>query len=156
MVKKDGIVAAREANHKSFAWCPEPPEITRWTGLYQEMACVNGRESNSGRYYHVWARKAGFKPDDIEATWDTRKYAGGRATHLAWNWRGRILQPGFIDSAVSNELRPKKRYRRYPKHGRCGEMVRIDLLLSPVSSLFAAKLDAYKSRPKTCHHQHLH
>ncbi|EXJ91131.1 hypothetical protein A1O1_04240 [Capronia coronata CBS 617.96] len=95
-----GIVAAREADYKSFAWYPEPPELARWADLYQQVARANGGEPNAGRYCHVWARRAGFAADDIEATWDTWRYAGERVRHFSLSWTGRILGPGFTGTAV--------------------------------------------------------
>jgi ubiquinone/menaquinone biosynthesis C-methylase UbiE len=100
VAKPGGIVAAREADYVSFAWYPERPEIARWMELYQKVARKNGGEPNAGRHCHVWAREAGFKPDAIEATWDTWRYSGVRATQFSDSWAGRILQPGFLGTAV--------------------------------------------------------
>ena len=100
VVKRGGIVAAREADYKMFAWYPEPPEIARWMELYQKVARANGGEPNAGRYCHVWAREAGFEPDEITATWDIWRYAGVRAQQFGESWSGRILQPGFSETAV--------------------------------------------------------
>lgn len=100
VAKPGGIVAAREADYKAFAWYPEPPEIARWAELYQQVARTNGGEPNAGRYCHVWARKAGFAPDEITTTWDTWRYAGERVRYFSLSWTGRILQPGFKETAV--------------------------------------------------------
>ncbi|KAG9786615.1 hypothetical protein HRR83_000185 [Exophiala dermatitidis] len=95
-----GIVAAREADYKAFAWYPEPPELDRWAELYQKVARANGGEPNAGRYCHVWARQAGFESEEIDASWDTWRYAGERVRHFAMSWNGRIVQPGFKGTAV--------------------------------------------------------
>ncbi|KIW70512.1 hypothetical protein PV04_02774 [Phialophora macrospora] len=100
VAKPGGIVAARDADYKSFAWYPETPEIARWAELYQKVAKTNGGEPNAGRYVHVWARQAGFALDEITATWATWRYNGERLTHFAQSWSGRILQPGFMGTAV--------------------------------------------------------
>lgn len=100
VAKPGGLVAAREADYKSFAWYPEYPEITRWADIYQRVAKTNGGEPNAGRYCHVWARKAGFAPDQIDATWNSWRYVGERARHFSLSWNGRILQPGFLGTAV--------------------------------------------------------
>ena len=100
VVKPGGIVAAREADYKTFAWYPEPPQIARWAELYQQVARSNGGEPNAGRYCHVWAREAGFKTDAIEASWDIWRYSGLRAKQFGESWSGRILQPGFSATAA--------------------------------------------------------
>lgn len=100
VVKRGGIVAAREADYKTFAWYPEPPELARWAELYQLVAKANGGEPNAGRYCHVWAREAGFTHDEIDASWDHWRYSGERVKHFAESWNGRILQPGFLKTAV--------------------------------------------------------
>lgn len=96
-----GIVAAREADYRTFAWYPEPAELSRWAELYQSVARANGGEPNAGRYVHVWAREAGFAGDEIEASWDHWRYAGERVSQFAASWSGRILQPGFLQTAVN-------------------------------------------------------
>jgi ubiquinone/menaquinone biosynthesis C-methylase UbiE len=100
VAKPGGVVAAREADYKSFAWYPELPELDRWAELYQQISKVNGGEPNAGRYCHVWAREAGFAPESVETTWDTWRYAGQRVVHFSRSWTGRILQPGFLATAV--------------------------------------------------------
>lgn len=99
VTKSGGVVAAREADYKTFAWYPERPEIARWMELYQKVARANGGEPNSGRYCHVWAKAAGFEPDAINTTWDVWRYAGVRAQQFGTSWAGRILQPGFLATA---------------------------------------------------------
>jgi ubiquinone/menaquinone biosynthesis C-methylase UbiE len=98
--KPGGVVAAREADYRTFAWYPEPPELMKWMQLYQQVAKANGGEPNAGRYVHVWALDAGFTNDEITASWDTWRYSGVRATQFGESWSGRILQPGFLKTAV--------------------------------------------------------
>ena len=99
VAKPGGLVAAREADYKTFAWYPELPEIARWMELYQKVARANGGEPNAGRYCHIWAREAGFELGAIEATWDVWRYSGVRAQQFGRSWSGRILQPGFLATA---------------------------------------------------------
>ncbi|KIW15005.1 hypothetical protein PV08_07792 [Exophiala spinifera] len=101
VAKSDGgIVAAREADYASFALYPFPPEIRRWAELYQLVARANGGEPDAGRHLHVWARRAGFAPGEITPSWNSWRYAGQRATQFSLSWHGRILQPGFMGTAV--------------------------------------------------------
>ena len=99
VAKPGGLVAAREADYKTFAWFPEVPELARWIDLYQDVARANGGEPNAGRYCHVWAGEAGFDPDVIDATWDVWRYSGIRAQQFSRSWSSRVLQPGFLTTA---------------------------------------------------------
>lgn len=100
VAKPGGIVAAREADYKAFAWYPEWPEIARWAELYYRVAKTNGGEPNAGRRCHVWARQAGFKPEEIDATWDSWRYSGERVRQFSLSWAGRILQSGLKGTAL--------------------------------------------------------
>jgi SAM-dependent methyltransferase len=104
VAKSNGIVAAREADYQSFAWYPEPPLMERWRTLYISVARANGGEPNAGRRLHVWAREAGFTPEEIDATWDSWRYTGERAKQFAESHGGRILQPGFLGTATREGL----------------------------------------------------
>jgi ubiquinone/menaquinone biosynthesis C-methylase UbiE len=103
VAKPGGIVAAREADYKSFAWYPETPEIAQWADLYQKISKANGGEPNAGRFVHVWARQAGFSKEEIVPTFDIWRYSGQRVQQFAESWSGRILQPGFLQTAVREE-----------------------------------------------------
>lgn len=95
VVKPGGFVGARDADYKSFAWYPEPPELDKWGQIYQEVAIVNGGQPNAGRYLHAWARDAGFKRNDVTYTWSTWQYDSEEATVWGNNWRDRVLYSGF-------------------------------------------------------------
>jgi ubiquinone/menaquinone biosynthesis C-methylase UbiE len=112
VTKPGGIVAAREADYKTFAWYPEPPEIARWMELYQQVARANGGEPDAGRYCHVWAKEAGFGPDKIEASWDVWRYSGTRAQQFGNSWSGRILQQGFLATAEREKFATKDEIER--------------------------------------------
>jgi SAM-dependent methyltransferase len=112
VAKPNGIVAAREADYKSFAWYPEPPLMERWNSLYISVARANGGEPNAGRRLHVWAREAGFKPEEIDASWDSWRYTGERAKQFAESHGGRILQPGFLGTALKEGLSTEDEIRQ--------------------------------------------
>lgn len=112
VAKPKGIVAAREADYGSFAWYPEPPLIARWQELYLAVARANGGEPNAGRYVHVWAREAGFKREELEVTWDCWRYADERAKQFSQSHGGRILQPGFLNTAVTEGLATEDEVKR--------------------------------------------
>ncbi|KEF55790.1 uncharacterized protein A1O9_08541 [Exophiala aquamarina CBS 119918] len=111
VVKRGGLVAAREADYATFAWYPEPKELARWAELYQMVAKTNGGEPNAGRYCHVWARQAGFDGEEVEATWDHWRYADERVRQFSESWAGRILQPGFLRTAVDKGFASEEEIR---------------------------------------------
>jgi ubiquinone/menaquinone biosynthesis C-methylase UbiE len=104
VARPGGIVAAREADYAAFSWYPEPPLIDRWRELYFAVARANGGEPSAGRYLVKWARDAGFRSEEIEATWNCWRYAGERAKGFSESHGGRILQPGFLGTATKNGL----------------------------------------------------
>lgn len=50
VAKPGGVVAAREADYKSFAWYPEPEWLDRWLALYRQTARACGGQPDAGRY----------------------------------------------------------------------------------------------------------
>lgn len=50
VAKPSGIVAAREADYKSFAWFPEPAGLDRWLDCYRKTARACGGQPDAGRY----------------------------------------------------------------------------------------------------------
>jgi len=115
VAKASGIVAAREADYCAFSWYPEPPLIDRWRALYLAVTRANGGEPKAGRYLHVWARRAGFAPKDVDATWDCWRYAGERAKQFSESHGGRILQPGFLNTALREGLASEDEVKQISK-----------------------------------------
>lgn len=52
VAKPGGVVAAREADYKSFAWYPEPAGLDRWLSWYRQTAMACGGQPDAGRYIH--------------------------------------------------------------------------------------------------------
>lgn len=50
VAKPGGIVAAREADYKSFAWFPEPQGLDEWLDAYRKTARLCGGQPDAGRY----------------------------------------------------------------------------------------------------------
>lgn len=50
VAKPGGIVAAREADYKSFAWFPEPEGMDYWLDCYRKTARACGGQPDAGRY----------------------------------------------------------------------------------------------------------
>lgn len=102
--KGTGLVAAREADYKSFAWYPEPPGLTAWGELYQRLAKANGGEPNAGRYLRRWARDAGFATGQITTSWSSWSYEGDGARHWGEAWRERALYSNFATGVLMHHL----------------------------------------------------
>lgn len=99
VVKPGGVVAAREADYRTFAWYPESAILDRWGQLYEETARFNGGQPNAGRYMLAWAKQAGFPPESIQYTWTTWHYDGELASNFAESWKGRALYSGYGKTA---------------------------------------------------------
>ncbi|KAI0157272.1 ubiE/COQ5 methyltransferase [Xylariaceae sp. FL1272] len=102
--KTGGIVAAREADYKSFSWYPELHGLDVWGRVYQEVARANGGEPNAGRYVAAWAREAGFEKEDVVFSWDCWNYQGEEAVVWARNWTERTLKSGFKDTGLERGI----------------------------------------------------
>lgn len=112
VARPGGIVAAREADFGAFAWYPEPPEIAAGLQLYQRVARANGGEPRAGRFCHVWATQAGFASQNISTTWGSWRHEGLRAQQFSESWSGRMLQPGFLQTAVREGFADEEEVRR--------------------------------------------
>lgn len=104
VTKPGGIVAAREADYKSFALYPEMSELDDWLNLYQRVAKANGAEPNAGRYLPSWARDAGVRSDDVDFTWSIWNYQGEEAKAFGQSFADRVLLGTFAQSAKTNGL----------------------------------------------------
>jgi ubiquinone/menaquinone biosynthesis C-methylase UbiE len=112
VVKPGGIVASREANYASFCWYPEAPLLDRWLELYSKVARANGGEPDAGRYLFKWARDAGFKAEEIDATWECWRWSGERVKGFSESHGGRILQSGFLNTATKNGFATKEEVKK--------------------------------------------
>ena len=106
-----GIVAARDADYRTFAWHPQPPGLDAWNTLYRRVARANGGEPDAGRHLGAWAREAGFLADEIAFSWDAWCYQGERAGQFAESWAGRTLASGFAETAGAHGLATEEELR---------------------------------------------
>jgi ubiquinone/menaquinone biosynthesis C-methylase UbiE len=105
VVKPGGIVAARDADYRSFSWYPEPKAIGDWAALYQKIAKANGGEPNAGKYLQSWAWEAGFPPKQVTLTWTCWLYQdNGDAQAWGESWSGRAIHSGFAETAKKHGL----------------------------------------------------
>ncbi|KXG49273.1 uncharacterized protein PGRI_031430 [Penicillium griseofulvum] len=64
--KTGGLVAIKES--ASLHCYPEAPEMVKWQQIYLKVAAERGTNPHSGERIHVWARKAGFSPEDVKCS----------------------------------------------------------------------------------------
>lgn len=122
VAKPGGIVAAREADYKSFAWYPEPAGLDRWLSWYRQTAKACGGEPDAGRYVHQvsnlhdpcnprlqslinvskWAKAAGFNKEHLTLSWSSWFYTGEAATKFGESWEGRALHSNFAKEFLAH------------------------------------------------------
>lgn len=110
VARPGGVVAARDADYRAFAWYPALPELDEWMALYQRLARANGGEPDAGRRLLAWASAAGFR--EIEATATTWCFANPE--DRAWwggMWADRVLQSDLARQARAGGV-PEEDLRR--------------------------------------------
>lgn len=98
VVKRNGVVAVRDADYHAMTWFPEEPQLDAWMELYQQVARSNNAEPDAGRMLRSWAREAGFSGADVTA--DTWCFAD-RSSVDWWGslWADRTRFSSFADQA---------------------------------------------------------
>lgn len=125
VAKPGGIVAAREADYKSFAWYPEPSGLDQWLSSYRQTAKACGGQPDAGRYVHQvshhsksclprfqsyinnaskWAKEAGFQKEHLSLSWSSWFYTGEAATKFGESWVDRALHSNFATELLSHGL----------------------------------------------------
>ncbi|KAF9224622.1 methyltransferase-UbiE family [Gyrodon lividus] len=119
VAKPGGLVAAREADSKAFAWFPESETMDEWMELYQRVARANHTEPDAGRRLVSWALAAGFDRRNVDATAGTWCYS--TAEERAWwsgMWADRTAKSTFATNAVEKGLATKETLERVAQHWR--------------------------------------
>lgn len=104
VTKPGGLVAARDADTRSFAWYPVLPKLDDWIDLYIMTARANNAEPNAGRYYPSWAKQAGFATEELDFTWSVWNYQGEQGKAYSRDWVDRALYSGFATAAKQHGL----------------------------------------------------
>jgi ubiquinone/menaquinone biosynthesis C-methylase UbiE len=104
VTKEGGLVAARDADYKAFAWFPEHPGLDLWLSLYQKIAKANGAEPNAGRYLPAWAREAGFRSEDVQFSWSVWNYQDEAGKAFGAAWVDRAVHSSYATSARQHGL----------------------------------------------------
>lgn len=99
VTRPGGLVAVRDADFGTWAWHPAAEELTRWLGLYHDVARANGAEPDAGRRLPAWARAAGLT--DVTVTTSTWSYHDPQARAvLADGWARRTTESAFGERAL--------------------------------------------------------
>jgi ubiquinone/menaquinone biosynthesis C-methylase UbiE len=83
VLRRGGVLAARDSDYSCFSWAPLDPLLSRWQELYRAVCRRNAAEPDAGRFLKGWAREAGF--GTVQASSSTWTYAD--AESCAW-WGG--------------------------------------------------------------------
>jgi ubiquinone/menaquinone biosynthesis C-methylase UbiE len=119
VAKPGGLVAAREADAKAFAWFPESVTMDEWMDLYQKVARANHTEPDGGRRLVSWALAAGFERRDIDATAGTWCYSTPEErVWFSGMWADRTVSSRFSTNAVEKGLATKEKLEGIAQHWR--------------------------------------
>ena len=117
VAKPGGLVAAREADSKSFAWYPETETMEAWIRVYQDVARANRTEPDAGRRLVAWALEAGFARGAIDATVGAWCYS--TAEERAWfggMWADRTVNSTFATHALEKGLADREKLESIATH----------------------------------------
>ncbi|RLL67667.1 methyltransferase domain-containing protein [Streptomyces sp. Z26] len=108
-----GVVAVRDADYAGMTWYPRVPALDDWLDLYRRVARANGGEPDAGRRLHVWARRAGFAPEDVTATSGTWCFRSA-ADRAWWSglWAERTVASDYARLAVAGGHADEAELRR--------------------------------------------
>ena len=98
-----GLVAARDADHATFAWWPADPVLDRWLELIRVVHQRTTGDPDAGRRLLAWAHEAGFT--DVTPT-VTAWCFGTPAERDYWGgmWERRILESAITDRILDAGL----------------------------------------------------
>ncbi len=101
VTKDGGIVAVRSSDVSATAWFPDVEGLNQSQSLYMTEARSLGVEPNAGRQLHSWAKKAGFRTDQLSLSTSTTLYS--TVEEVAWwsgLWAERVLKSSFAETTM--------------------------------------------------------
>jgi ubiquinone/menaquinone biosynthesis C-methylase UbiE len=103
VVRRDGVVAARDVDYAGIMWYPLLPGLTKWRDLYERVHRSNGGEPNAGRHLKAWTLEAGFT--DVISTASVWCFSSDEERQW-WGslWEARVLYSGFASDALSKGI----------------------------------------------------
>jgi ubiquinone/menaquinone biosynthesis C-methylase UbiE len=99
VLRKRGILAARESDYGAFVWAPEDPMLDRWMGLYHDISRHNGAQADAGRHLLGWVTEAGFGVTKASSsTWTFAE----EEERMWWGelWAERVTVSSLAEQAV--------------------------------------------------------
>jgi SAM-dependent methyltransferase len=103
VLRRGGLLAARDGDYTCFGWAPLDPLLTRWLELYRAVARRNGGEPDAGRFLKGWALDAGFS--NVQAGSSTWTCADPQSCAWWGNlWADRCELSSFGEQAVAYGL----------------------------------------------------
>ena len=103
VLRKDGLLAIRDADYSTFTWSPADVRLDRWLALYHDVTIRNHADADAGGHLATYVRDAGFSSlDESTSTWtfsepDERAWWGGL-------WADRVRYSDFAVQAVAYGL----------------------------------------------------
>jgi SAM-dependent methyltransferase len=103
VLRRGGILAARDSDYAGFFWFPADPRLTRWLELYHQVTARNRADADAGRHLPAWVRAGGF--GDLTVTSSTWTFADPAAREW-WGglWADRVRHSSFAAQAVEYGL----------------------------------------------------
>ncbi|RPD62562.1 UbiE family methyltransferase [Lentinus tigrinus ALCF2SS1-7] len=100
VAKPGGIVATRETDFSGMSWWPQLEGMEEWRQGYLKVARANGGEPDAGRRLHVWAKAAGYPPENLTLSAGTWCYWTPEERKW-WSeiWAERTLSSNFSATA---------------------------------------------------------
>ena len=103
VLRREGLLAVRDADYASFAWYPADPRLDRWMALYHEVTRLNGAEADAGRHLAHWVREAGFHDLVVSSSNWTHQ---SREETQWWGrlWAGRLRESDIAAQCLAEGL----------------------------------------------------
>ena len=103
VLRRDGVLAARESDYCAFTWAPSDRMLDRWLELYLEVTERNGHDARIGPRLLGLAHAAGVS--DVTVSSSTWTYAD-ESSRSWWGglWADRVRSSRFAEQAVSYGL----------------------------------------------------
>ncbi len=100
VLRREGVLAARESDYSAFMWAPSDPMLGRWLELYLAVTERNGHDARIGPRLLGHAHAAGFT--DVTVSSSTWTYAD-EWSRSWWGglWAERVRASRFAEQALS-------------------------------------------------------
>ncbi|KAJ3039796.1 hypothetical protein HK097_002737 [Rhizophlyctis rosea] len=112
VLKKGGVLAARDTIYDAMCWFPQSEEMTRWRKIYSEVASHSGNPQ-TGSHLHYYARLASFPSSKIQKSTSTWLFTGPE--DIAWfskSWADRTLASTTATTALEKGIATQQELQR--------------------------------------------